>query len=84
MKKHVKTVKRSGITKDLLVPLKDERLVKAPGSPYIFFSSERTNTNDYKGMNPKTRVNLIAKEWKALSTAEKKVSLTYSWIRSIC
>ena len=58
----------------LWIHLNDERQVKRPSSAFIRFYIDRQTTNDYKGMTAVTRSELVSREWKALTAAEKKVS----------
>lgn len=57
--------------------IKDERQVKHPVSSFAYFTQARQATQDYKGMTLATGAGLIAREWKALPAAEKKVSPGY-------
>lgn len=47
-------------------------------TPYIQFSVNRNASGDFRNIAVSERAKLIAKEWKALSEGEKKVSLTNS------
>ena len=49
-------------------------MVKRPIGAYIEFSKDRHASGDFRNMNIKEAAQLIGKEWKALSEAEKKVS----------
>ena len=55
-------------------PIKDERHVKRPNTPWICFVVERSQSTDFKGIAPTDKIKLIADEWKALSADEKQVS----------
>lgn len=52
----------------------DERHVKQPIRPYPQFVSNRYASGDFKNMEFKNSVKLIAQEWKALTPEEKKAS----------
>lgn len=52
----------------------DSRLVKQPVSPYTYFLVERNATGDFTGMKIAELGGLVGKEWKALSSSDKKVS----------
>lgn len=54
--------------------IKDDRLVKQSPSAFIYFNSERRASGDFKHMAFAEAARLAAKEWKALSASEKKVS----------
>ena len=54
--------------------LKDDRQVKLPTTPMLFFSKERFQSGDFKGMRISETSKLVAREYRALSAGEKKVS----------
>ena len=54
--------------------LHDERQVTRYISAYNFFYSDRTKSGDFHGIKSTEATKLIAKEWKALSADEAKVS----------
>ena len=53
--------------------LKDERIVKQARTPYAYFLMERFASGDMKNMKISEVGPLIGREWRALSTEEKKV-----------
>jgi len=55
-------------------PLKDDRLVKRPMTQYGQFTKDRHASGDFARMTIAESAKLIAKEWKALSDTDKKVS----------
>ena len=55
--------------------LQDHRQVKSPRSSYISFYQERMATGDFRGLKMPEATKLASREWKALSEAEKKVSV---------
>ncbi|KAJ5489344.1 hypothetical protein N7539_004234 [Penicillium diatomitis] len=50
----------------------DERLVKAPLSPYLWFMKERHESGDFKHLAVKDASLRLSGEWKDLTDAEKK------------
>ena len=62
--------------------IKDDRLVTRPRNAYSYFLQERHSTGDYKGMTVVEAAKLIAREWKGLSDAQKKVSNSYDAVTS--
>jgi len=58
--------------------IQDERIVKQPRTPYTYFLTDRFASGDMKHMKIGEVGPLIGREWKALSAAEKKVSLALS------
>lgn len=58
--------------------IQDERLVKQARTAYIFFTQDRFASGDMRNMRIAEVGPLIAREWKALSPAEKKVCHTHS------
>lgn len=62
------------IYKSLSAPiLHDDRLVKRPASPYMFFVQERFATGDFSGIAIGEAGKLMGTEWKGLSASAKKV-----------
>jgi hypothetical protein len=53
--------------------LVDDRQPNRPGPTYSIFVRERWNSGDMKGISTVDASRIIAQEWKALSTSEKKV-----------
>ena len=53
--------------------IKDDRLVKQPLNAYGFFLKDRVASGDMTGMRITEIGQLVGKEWKALSAADKKV-----------
>lgn len=53
--------------------LEDERIPKTAKTAYIYFSIDRNNSGDLKGISFSERGGLIGAEWKALPADEKKV-----------
>lgn len=53
--------------------LQDDRMIKRPCSPYIFFTAQRMQSGDFRGLKPVDTTTLVAREWKALPASEKKV-----------
>lgn len=53
--------------------LSDERIPQRPRSSYLYFSLDRMNSGDLKGVAFADRGKLIGTEWKALPAGEKKV-----------
>jgi len=56
--------------------LQDYRQVKGARAAYIFFSKDRFDSGDFKGLKAPEAAKLAGREWKALSASEKKVSKT--------
>lgn len=56
--------------------IKDERRVKRPMPPFVQFTLNRHASGDFKRMKLPDASKLIGQEWKALSSDEKKVSLS--------
>ena len=56
-------------------PINDDRIVKSRVAAYAFFLKDRYDSGDFTGMTKAETFGLIGREWKALSAAEKKVSL---------
>ena len=54
--------------------IQDNRLVKQPTGAYSYFLKERHASGDMSGMKVRESGGLVAREWKALSAGEKKVS----------
>jgi hypothetical protein len=65
--------KKSGQKKSY-PPLKDERIVKQARGSYAYFLSDRFASGDMKNMTFTEIGPLIAREWKALTAAGKKVA----------
>ncbi|KAH7388779.1 hypothetical protein BKA66DRAFT_59620 [Pyrenochaeta sp. MPI-SDFR-AT-0127] len=63
---------KKGRSPSYTAKIHDDRHVKRPSSPYALFSKERWASGDLKGINATDSLRLIANEWKALSTGEKK------------
>jgi hypothetical protein len=61
--------------KTLYTHIKDDRLVKMPATQYSLFLKDRYDSGDMKGMTVNEASKLIAREWKDLNAAEKKVWL---------
>lgn len=59
-------------------PIRDDRAVKQNVPAYSFFTRDRFATGDFKGMAIAETGRLISREWKALSAAERKVSIPLS------
>lgn len=57
--------------------LRDERLVPGRKPVYIFFTKERMATGDFKNVSFLDTTKLIAKEWRDLPDAEKKVRFRF-------
>lgn len=55
------------------VLLKDDRLVKRPRSTFMYFSSDRRDSGDFKHMTIGETSLRIADEWKNLTESEKEV-----------
>jgi hypothetical protein len=55
--------------------IQDDRLVKRPVSPYAQFLKERVSSGDMNGMAVGEIGKLVAKEFKELGGAEKKVCI---------
>lgn len=55
------------------VPIKDERLVKKPRAPYIFYYVERLESGDLKHMGLAEMTKQVSSEWNNLTEAEKEV-----------
>ena len=53
----------------------DDRTVKRARGPYTYFFMERHDSGDMKAVPVSEAAKLISKEWKALTPAEKAVSL---------
>jgi hypothetical protein len=53
--------------------IKDDRLVKQPLNAYGFFLKDRVASGDMAGMRVTEIGQLVGREWKALSAADKKV-----------
>lgn len=58
--------------------MRDERLVPGRKPAYIYFTMERMATEDFKKISFPDRTRLIAKEWKELPEADKKVRFLFS------
>ena len=54
--------------------IKDDRLVKQPINSYAFFLKDRIASGDMTAMQIGEVGKLVAREWKGLSAADKKVS----------
>ncbi len=54
--------------------IKDDRLVKMPQNQYSMFLKDRFDSGDMKGMRIAEAGKLVAREWKDISPAEKRVS----------
>ncbi|KAL2134765.1 hypothetical protein VTI74DRAFT_10921 [Chaetomium olivicolor] len=52
--------------------LPDDRFPAKACNPYIMFVKSRTHAPDLEGVHYQTKLSMIAKEWKALSDAERK------------
>lgn len=53
--------------------LRDKRLVPGRTSSYMFFTKERIASEDFKNISCQDRAKLIAKEWKKIPEADRKV-----------
>lgn len=73
LKRKVSTDKSRKATGRGLSPIKDDRQIKRPNSPYLKFNIDRQNSGDFKGMPVAKASQLITQEWNALSAGEKKV-----------
>ena len=67
-----KIAKKKG-QKKMFIHFHDERVVKRPRSPYVYFLQDRFASGDMKNMKILETTPLIAREWKALTAAQKKV-----------
>jgi hypothetical protein len=65
--------KKSGSKKNY-THIKDDRQVKLPVNNYASFLQDRFNSGDMKGMTISEAGKLVAREWKELNPAEKRVS----------
>lgn len=54
--------------------LQDHRQVTGARGPYIYFSKERFESGDFKGLKLAEAAKLAGREYQALSASEKKVS----------
>ena len=59
-------------TRSHSLKIKDERLVKRPSSPYMYFIKDAYQRPDMSG-NATSRVKSLVAEYKALTDAQKKV-----------
>lgn len=53
--------------------IKDERLVKTPSSPFVFYYAERHNSGDFRGTPVLQSSKEAGAEYKALPDSEKQV-----------
>lgn len=53
--------------------IQDDRLVKQPLTPFIYFFKERYSTGDFKNMPINEAAKLVSQEWKALGSSDKQV-----------
>ena len=60
--------------KTIYAHIKDDRLVKMPQNQYSLFLKDRYDSGDMKGMTIVEAGKLVAREWKDVSPAEKRVS----------
>jgi len=58
--------------------LQDERLVKQARNAYIYFLQARVASGDMRNMKIGEVGGVVAREWKGLSTEEKKASIIIS------
>ena len=56
--------------------IKDDRLPKRSGTPYTHFTKSKWASGEFAGESFADAASSIAKQWKSLSAAEKKVCLT--------
>ena len=61
-----------------VVRIEDDRQAKSPINGILFFMMERRESGDFKDIPLVEATKLMASEYKALSTGEKKVSRTHS------
>ena len=54
--------------------IKDDRLVKQPINSYAFFLKDRIASGDMRAMQIGEIGKLVAREWKGLPAADRKVS----------
>ncbi|KAK7707252.1 hypothetical protein SLS57_009421 [Botryosphaeria dothidea] len=52
--------------------IQDDRLVKQPLTPFIYFFKERYSTGDFKNMPINEAAKLVSQEWKALGSSDKQ------------
>lgn len=62
----------------------DERLVKAPLSPYLWFMKERHESGDFKHLTVKDASMRLSGEWKNLTDAEKQVRFSRCVASQLC
>jgi len=55
--------------------ISDARQPKRPLTPYLLFSLGRHSSGDFKGIDLKDAVGMLAKEWAALPASERKVGV---------
>lgn len=56
-----------------LSQIQDDRSPARPNTPWIEFLVERSNSDDFRGIELTDRVKLMSSEWKAFTEEEKKV-----------
>ncbi|KIV98910.1 uncharacterized protein PV09_09354 [Verruconis gallopava] len=72
LKRKIAQNKAPKVAARFLSPIKDDRQVKRPQSAFFKFNLARRESGDFQGIALGDAAKLITKEWKELSSSEKK------------